>query len=211
MIYVFDAGHGITTKGKCSPDKKFREYKFNRKVVKAVREILSDYGIKTYLTYPLEAEYDMSLTKRAEKANEIARKNGAGNTLFISVHANASKNGEWGTAKGWSIWTTKGQNNSDKYAEKFVKQAEIECAKVNRRVRKDLSDGDSDYEADFTVIKKTICPSVLVENFFYDTKEEMEWLMTDEGLNTCVNIIVNTIKVIEGLNFPTEEPCNCGK
>lgn len=209
MVYVFDAGHGSTTRGKRSPDGRFLEYKFNRKVAKKVREILKEKGITTYLTYPLEAEYDMSLSKRAEKGNEIARKYGAKNTLFISIHANASKNGEWGTAKGWSIWTTRGQNNSDKYAEKFVKQAEIECKKVGRRVRKDLSDGDGDYEADFAVIKKTICPSVLIENFFYDTLEEMEWLLTDEGLDTCVNIIVNTIMDIEGMSYMTDEPCDC--
>lgn len=197
MKYVFDAGHSAKTKGKRSPDGRLLEYAYNREIVRRVRAALEERGIESFVTYNLDAEYDLALSKRAEAANRIARKYGAGNTLLISIHVNASKNGEWGTAKGWSIWTTKGQNNSDRYAEKFVRNAEIECAKVGRRVRKDLSDGDGDYEANFTVIKNTICPSVLIENFFMDTKEEMEWLLTEEGKQTCTNIVVKTIEDIE--------------
>lgn len=200
MKYIFDAGHSVKTKGKCSPDGRFREYAYNREIVRRVRAELDKYGIESFITYNLDAEYDLALTKRAEAANRIARKYGAGNCLFISVHSNAAGNGTWMNAKGWAIYTTRGQNNSDKYAERFVKQAEIECKKVGRKVRKDLSDGDGDYEANFTVIKNTICPSVLIEEFFQDNLEEMEWMLTEEGKETCTRIIVNTILDIEDIS-----------
>ena len=193
MVYVFDFGHSELTKGKRSPDGRLLEYAYNREIVRRVEKRLNELGITYFNTYNPDAKYDLGLSKRAEAGNKIARQYGAGNVLFISVHSNAAGNGGWMNARGWAIYTTRGQNNSDKYAERFVRQAEIECARVGRKVRKDTSDGDGDYEANFTVIQKTICPSVLIEEFFYDNKEEMEWMLTEEGKETCTNIIVNTI------------------
>ena len=62
---------------------------------------------------------------------------------------------------------------------------------------KERSDGDGDYEKNFTVIHKTVCPSVLIEYGFYTNLEEMEWLMSDEGLNACVEL---TVKAIDEIN-----------
>jgi N-acetylmuramoyl-L-alanine amidase len=35
-----------------------------------------------------------------------------------------------------------------------------------KKIRKDMSDGDPDKEANLYVIKNTKCPAVLTENFF---------------------------------------------
>ena len=200
MIYVFDAGHSVQTAGKRSPDKRFYEWWYNRIVVRKVADQLDELGVKYSFTYPLEEDKDLGLTARAEEANKIARKFGASNVLMISVHSNAAGNGkEWMNAKGWSVYTTKGETRSDAYATLFWEEAEKVCQKYGRKIRKDTSDGDPDWEANFTVIYKTICPSILIEEFFYDNKEEMEWLMTDEGKNACAEIIVNAIKRIEGI------------
>jgi len=198
MFYVFDCGHGKTTAGKRSPDGKFLEYEYNREIGLRVAKELDKLGIKYAFTYAPSDNTDLGLTSRAEVVNRFARKYGAGNTLLISIHSNAAGNGkQWLNAKGWSIWTTKGQNNSDKYAEMFWEEAKRICALKGRTTRQDTSDGDHDWEADFTVIKKTICPSVLIEEFFYDNMEEMNWLLTEEGKSVCTEIIVSTIKRIE--------------
>lgn len=202
MVYVFDAGHSMFTKGKRSPDGKFREYQFNRDIVRRVSSKLDELGIKYFYTYPLEDEYDLSLTTRAMNANKIAKEYGNGNTLFISVHSNAAGMGKWMNAQGYCIYTTKGQNNSDKFATLFWEEAEkVWNGKFGRKMRKDTySDGDVDYEQNFTVIYKTTCPSILLEQGFYDNKEEMEFLMSDVGRNACAEIIVNAIKRIEGID-----------
>ena len=103
-------------------------------------------------------------------------------------------------AKGWCVFTTKGVTNSDKYAEIFLEEARKVCAKYGRTTRQDKSDGDNDWEANFTVIFKTICPSILIEEFFYDNQEEMNWLLSEEGKSACTEIIVNAIKRIEGIS-----------
>ena len=45
-------------------------------------------------------------------------------------------------------------------------------------MRRDFSDGDSDKESSFYILTKTRCPAVLLENFFYDNREECAWLQT---------------------------------
>lgn len=64
-------------------------------------------------------------------------------------------------ARGYSVYTTKGQNNSDKVAEEIMKQFAMDFPEL--KVRADKSDGDLDIEEDFTVIYKADCPAVLVE------------------------------------------------
>jgi len=199
MYYVLDCGHALTTPGKRSPDHQFFEYEYNRIIGRRVAERLNDLGIEYCFTYPIDEPYDLSLTSRANVANKVAREKGAGNVLLISIHSNAAGIGkEWMSAKGWSVWTTKGVTKSDAYAEIFFEEARKVCAKYGRTTRQDKSDGDNDWEANFTVIFKTICPSILIENFFYDNQEEMNWLLSEEGKTACTEIIVNSIRRIEG-------------
>ena len=199
MLYVFDEGHAESTLGKCSPDRRFREYKYNREIVALVGQKLDELGIRWVRTVNPSDPADKPLTKRAEAANAWARGNGAGNTILISVHSNAAGNGkQWMNAKGWAVYTTKGNTNSDKYATIFCEEAKKVCDRLGRKIRKDTSDGDPDFEENFTVIEKTICPSILIEEFFYDNLEEMEWLLSDEGRNACAEIIIDSILAIEG-------------
>jgi N-acetylmuramoyl-L-alanine amidase len=200
MVYVIDCGHALTTAGKRSPDHRFFEYEYNRVIGRRVAEQLNKLGIKNFFTYPIDEYYDLSLSSRAENCNKIAKECGVGNTLLISIHSNAAGNGkEWKSAKGWSVFTTKGATKSDRYAEIFWEEARKVCAKYGRTTRQDTSDGDHDWEENFTVIYKTICPAILIEEFFYDNEEECAWLLSEEGKQACTEIIVNAIKRIEGI------------
>ena len=55
----------------------------------------------------------------------------------------------------------------------------FERAFPDRKIRKDMQDGDRDWEENFYIIQKTKCPAVLIENFFYDNKEECQWLQQE--------------------------------
>lgn len=187
-IVILDNGHGAETPGKCSPCGELREYLWNRNFVKKLIPLLENEG---YTVFQIVTEdEDISLTERANRVNKICAKYGAGNCVFISVHVNAAGMGKtWMNATGWSAWTTKGQNNSDKLAECLC----TACINENVKLRKDCTDGDLDYEANFTVIYKTKCPSVLTENMFMDSKTDFEFLMSEEGVQKLLNIHVNGI------------------
>lgn len=78
--------------------------------------------------------------------------------------------------KGWSAYTSPGKTRSDAVAE--VLYDAFEAAFPERKIRKDMSDGDRDWEANFTLLKNTKCAAVLLENFFYDNRDECDWLLT---------------------------------
>lgn len=66
---ILDAGHGINTAGKRSPDGRFREYKFNRTIRDAVAEHLRLRGYNVEILNPEET--DLSLPDRATRANNM--------------------------------------------------------------------------------------------------------------------------------------------
>lgn len=196
MFIVLDCGHSKKTAGKRSPDSRFLEYEYNRRLGKAIGKRLTQLGISWCFTYDTEDEQDLSLTDRANVANRMSKIYGAKNVILISIHHNALGNGDkWYDANGFSVWTTKGNTVSDKYAEIIYEAAKQTLIPIGRKVMKDISDGDGDYEKNFTVLYKTVCPSVLIEYGFYTNKEEMEWLMSDEGLEACSNLTVDAIKL----------------
>ena len=191
MKVLLDAGHGIDTAGKRSPDGSLREYLWNRQVAGQVASLLSAEGYDVEMVVT-ETE-DIPLKTRAKRVNDICKKIGAGNALLLSIHANAAGNGAWMNAQGWCCYTTKGITKSDKAAECMYSAFEAEFK--DRKMRKDPSDGDRDWEQDFYIIKNTSCPAVLLENFFYDNKEECEWLLREDTKARIAKAIVQGLKL----------------
>lgn len=174
MIVLIDAGHGIDTPGKRSPDSSFLEYLWNREVADLIYWKLLCMGVDARLV--VTETNDIPLSTRVQRVNKVCSLVGSHNVLLVSVHSNAAGNGKtWMNAKGWSCYTTKGQTKSDIVAECLYDSFEEEFK--DRKIRKDTQDGDRDWEENFYIIHKTKCPAVLLENFFYDNKEECSWLL----------------------------------
>lgn len=195
MFIVLDCGHSKKTAGKFSPDRQFFEYEYNRRLGRAIGERLTSMGISWCFTYDTEREDDLSLTERANVANRMSKIYGSKNVILLSIHHNAlGKGDKWYSANGFSVWTTVGDTISDHYGQIIWEEAKKVLEPMGRTVMKERSDGDGDYEKNFTVIYKTVCPSVLIEYGFYTNEEEMKWLMSEEGLQACVELTINAIK-----------------
>ena len=76
----------------------------------------------------------------------------------------------------------------------------METGKVNgsygksqKHIRRDMSDGDRDFEESFSVLTKTRCVAVLTENLFQDNKCDVAYLQSKEGFDVIVNIHVEAI------------------
>lgn len=207
VILILDNGHEQSVlPAKRSPyfdDGKTRleEWAYNRVIVNKLAEVMRAEGVEVRITVP-EKIQKIGLTVRANRANKIiapAKKEGK-TCLFISVHVNAAGSGKWMNAKGWSCFTTKGKTISDAFATKLYEAAHEVLDPMGKKIREDWSDNDPDWEENFTVIKKTNCAAVLTENFFMDNKEEAEWLLSEEGISTVVEIHRRGIlKYIESL------------
>ena len=190
MKILIDPGHGIDTPGKRSPDGLFLEYLWNRQVADLILEGLVSAGVDASLV--VTETNDVSLRNRVNRVNTICNRLGASNVLLVSIHANAAGNGSaWMNAKGWSCYTSKGKTKSDQVAECLYDAFEEEFQ--DRKIRKDMSDGDRDWEENFYVLQKSKCPAVLLENFFYDNREECAWMLLEETKRRIADAAVKGI------------------
>lgn len=190
MKILIDPGHGIDTPGKRSPDGLFLEYLWNRQVADLILEGLLSAGVDASLV--VTETNDVSLRNRVNRVNTICNRLGASNVLLVSIHANAAGNGSaWMNAKGWSCYTSKGKTKSDQVAECLYDAFEEEFQ--DRKIRKDMSDGDRDWEENFYVLQKSKCPAVLLENFFYDNREECAWMLQEETKRRIASAAVKGI------------------
>lgn len=184
-----DNGHGNNTAGKRSPDYSLLEYAYTREISARVVFGLKQLGYDAELLVP--EIYDVPLVERVHRVNVTCQSRGKDNVILVSIHNNAAGMGEWMNARGWCCFTTEGQTESDVLADHLYKVAERIF--VGHKIRKDYQDGDKDWEYPFYICRKTLCPAVLVENFFMDNKEDLKYLLSDEGKDAIVRCHIEGI------------------
>ena len=203
MKILIDNGHGIQTKGKRSPDGTLLEYAYTRDLARRVVADLQGRGYDAELLVP--EEEDIPLKERVRRVNascsatpSCPAPTGHPNVILISIHVNATSDGsKWMNATGWSCYTCKGQTESDRLADCLYDAAIKNFP--DRRIRKDYSDGDPDWEENFYILRYSLCPAVLTENFFMDSLYDRDFLLNETGKQAIVDTHVEGI--IEYLHF----------
>jgi len=189
MKVLIDAGHGENTPGKRSPDGRLLEYAYAREIADMIVAGLRRIGVDAERI--VKESIDVPLSERCKRVNNVCKELGVSNVILVSVHCNAAGSGEWMTARGWEAWTTRGKTKSDALAECLYSAAEKYLHGM--KIRKDLSDGDSDKESDFYILKNTKCTAVLTENLFQDNKDDVEFLLSSDGKQTITRIHLDGI------------------
>lgn len=194
MKILIDNGHGFNTPGKCSPDGRYKEWAYAREIAQMIERELTMRGYDAQRIV-IEAN-DITLVERVRRVNEICGRHGVDNVILISIHSNASGNGQWMQARGWCAYTSKGKTKADELVTCIYKEAEKNF--TGHKIRTDYSDGDPDWEEGFYILRKTKCPAVLSENFFHDNREDVAYITSTEGkraiVRTHVDGIINYIK-----------------
>lgn len=155
------------------------------------------------------AEQTKELSYRVLRVNALCRQHGSDHCLYVSIHVNAAANGGWQKAGGWCAYTTPGKTSADDLAEclydaaisNLASYANImalgklrgEYTERQTVIRTDTCDRDRDIEANFYVLKHTLCPSVLTENLFQDNRRDVDFLLSDEGRHAIERIHVEGI------------------
>ena len=187
MKILIDNGHGRETPGKRSPDGTLREYAWNRLIAGQIVNRIVALGHDAQLLVP--EEEDISLKERCRRVNSICRQLGKENVILISIHANAAGRGDrWYDATGWCTYTCIGNTKADALATCLYDSAREYLP--GQRLRTDYADGDPDLEEDFYILRHTLAPSVLVENFFMDSWTDYKFLMSPEGQEAIINLHV---------------------
>lgn len=186
IMPLLDNGHGVNCAGKRSPiwgdGSQLFEWEFNRDVVRRIAAKLKADGVKFEILVPEET--DVSLQERCRRANQYQQM--YNNCVLFSIHGNA------GGGTGWECYTYKGTTKADEIATMLYEEAEKEFA--GWKIRKDYTDGDADKEANFYILRHTVCPAVLTENFFFDNEKDCKFMLSESGRERIAKIHINVIK-----------------
>ena len=187
MIVLLDAGHGVETPGKRSPDGRLREYAYAREIVDRVAAELRQRDYDADIVVPTES--DLALKERVKYANAIYNAAG-GDALLVSVHCNAAGDGSsWMNAQGWSAHVSlNASENSKALATCLISAAEGGGIKVRKYTSKLPY-----WPQDLAICRDTLCPAVLTENLFMDNQEDVEYLLSEDGKRAITYIHVQGI------------------
>lgn len=163
------------------------EWEFNRDIVRRIAAMLKAEGIKFEILVP--EDNDVSLSERCRRANVIYDDCGQ-NAVLFSIHGNA------GGGTGWECYTSVGKTKADEIATVLCNEAEKEFAPDGWKMRFDHCDGDPDKESQFYILKHTVCPAVLSENFFFDNEKDCRFMMSDDGKERIAKVHFEAIKKI---------------
>ena len=191
LVVILDNGHGKNTKGKCSPDKSLYEWQQTREIASRLYKLLTINGIECQLLVPEDTDISLSTrVQREKKITQQAKKAGK-ETILLSIHINAAGgDGKWKNATGWSGWVAQDASEKSKqFAQLLYAEAERKGLKGNRCVP-----STKYWTANFTITSDTSCPAVLTENLFQDNKEEVKYLLSEQGKQTIVNLHFEAIK-----------------
>lgn len=196
--WILDAGHGgVDGNGKYTTDPKTGKFFIyddgltiyegvtNRLIADELHKQLTELKIDFRLVY--DPVFDTPLQQRVKSANNIQAK--VGNGIYLSLHSNA------GHGKGFEVFTSPSQTKSDLYADVLIDIYKKEFPEFP--MRSDKADGDDDKEARFYVLVNTFMPAILVENLFFDTRSEAEFLLSVTGRLRIADSLVKFILKIE--------------
>lgn len=161
---ALDAGHGLNTAGKQTPDG-IKEWALNDKVRDKVVSMLAPYDVSIIFTDGNEGNTDESLSSRLTKYTN------AGVDAFVSIHHNAYT-GEWNNATGVEVHADVNATNAD------LKLAE--CI-YSRLVKNTGLKGRGIKRTNFYVINQNKIPAVLTEGGFMDGRSDYEYITSDKG------------------------------
>lgn len=187
MKVLIDNGHGENTPGKRSPDGKLREYAHTREIADRVVVELRKRGIDAERI--VKEEIDVPLSERCRRANTAYKESGK-KAILVSIHCNAAGSGaSWMNACGWSVFVS---NNASKSSKRLAECLTRAAERIPVTVRKPLPN-QLYWIQNLAICRDTLCPAVLVENFFQDNREDVDFLLSGEGKNCVTEIIVEGI------------------
>lgn len=161
---ALDAGHGLKTSGKQTPDG-IKEWTLNDKVRDKVVYMLKDYDVEFVFPDNNEGNVDEGLAaRRTMYINEKV-------DAAVSIHHNAYT-GTWNSATGVEVYTDKNPIAGDK---------SLANAIYTRLVANTGLKGRGIKAANWAVINQNTIPAVLVEGGFMDSENDYKIITSDDG------------------------------
>lgn len=181
-IIALDAGHGLNTAGKQTPDG-IKEWIINDKVRDKIVEKLNGYDVSFLFPDNNEGNTDESLSSR--KAMYI---NGHANAA-VSIHHNALT-GNWNGATGIEVYVDKNATEADLRLAQLIHDKLVAYTGLKGRGVK---------RANFTVIYQNQIPAVLTEGGFMDGTNDYKVITSEQGQDAYARAVAEALIEFCGL------------
>ncbi len=180
MIILIDNGHGFDTKGKCSPDGKYQEWAWSREMADLIVRELTRLGYDARLLVPERDDIPINkgADSRVKRVNQICNIYGKENVILVSIHSNANSSdkkwhdGEW---SGFVAEVSLNASQKSKWLADFIWARAIEAGLKGNRAVIDKP-GKRFIQQNLGICRDTVCPAVLTESAFHDTREGVKLL-----------------------------------
>ena len=182
MKIGLDAGHGLKTAGKQTPDG-IKEWTLNDKVRDKVVSILKDYDVEIIHTDNNEGNKDEALSVR--RSTYVDDRVDA----FVSIHFNAY-NGKWNKATGVEVFVDKNYTSKDmELAKAIYKNLPGYMGLKGRGIKKE----------NWAVINQNKVPAVLVEGGFMDSTIDNPIITSEKGQDAYARAVAEGLIEFLGL------------
>ena len=171
QLIVIDAGHGGVDKGVVVDS--VQEKDLNLSIAKRIKELNTNANIEIVLLR--ENDEFISLEDRVKRVNELKP------DLLISLHHNAKADANENGTEIYVGIETSNIEASKKKAEQLLAALPV---KLNKREVK---------EANFMIVNKSNCPSILIELGFLTNNDDFAYLTSDKGRDEIAKSILETI------------------
>ena len=189
-LIAVDAGHGLHTAGKRTPDGE-REWSFNNKVVIALINELHRLGLRTIRLDDASGQRDVPLGERTRKANNAKA------DVLVSVHHNANT-GRWGDHTGAEIYSYPGSKKSKELADKLQPKLAKAYGLKDRGAK----------AANFHMLRESTMPAILTEGGYMDSRIDIVKLRDNKVLKQAGINIAKGVAVYLGLPYKEEIDMN---
>lgn len=188
-IIALDAGHGLKTAGKQTPDG-IKEWTLNDKVRDKVVAMLDGYDVAFVFPDNNEGNTDEGLTARRtmylNKKVDVA----------VSIHHNAYT-GTWNNATGVEVYVDRNATAEDRRLAKCIHTRLVANTGMKDRGIK---------EANWAVINQNSIPAVLTEGGFMDNKKDYAIITSDAGQTAYAKAITDGLIEFLELEKVTVKP-----
>lgn len=184
IVVALDAGHGLKTSGKQTPDG-IKEWTLNDRVCDKITAMLTkDYDVVVIRTDHNEGNVDESLASRLKEymnADNVA--------VFVSIHHNAY-NGKWNNSTGVEVFTDKNPTQDDIRLASCIYHRLVEYTGLKGRGIK---------KENWYVINQNKIPAVLVEGGFMDSNIDYKVITSEKGQDGYARAVTEGLAEFLGL------------
>ena len=189
---AIDAGHGLNTAGKRTPDGE-REWTFNNKVaLAAIAELKKYKNVQILRLDDPTGKTDVPLKTRTDRANNWNA------DVLVSIHHNASK-GYWGSWGGVETYTQPGSSKASKDIAAHVHPRIVEAMGLRNRGLK---------TSNLHMTRDSKMPAILTEGGFMDSTTDIRIMRNDAKLREQGIAIADGLATYYKLKEETEKVSN---